>query len=105
MARRHGLSPEQLFGWRRQLRAEAGSSEAGRDRNYKPEHLTNSRQIARRKLTINATLVNSNPDLLTKNRTVQNGRERLMSFRVFGKSRLYPIEMSAMGPTRYYDKK
>ena len=28
VARRHGLSPQQLFGWRRQLR-EAGSSEAG----------------------------------------------------------------------------
>ena len=27
VARRHGLSPQQLFGWRRQLR-EAGSSEA-----------------------------------------------------------------------------
>ena len=31
VARRHGLSPQQLFGWRRQLReSEAGSSEADR---------------------------------------------------------------------------
>jgi transposase len=30
VARRHGLSPQQLFGWRRQLReSEAGRSEAG----------------------------------------------------------------------------
>jgi transposase len=30
VARRHGLSPQQLFGWRRRLRdAEAGSAEAG----------------------------------------------------------------------------
>ena len=31
VARRHGLSPQQLFGWRRQLRvSEAGRSEADR---------------------------------------------------------------------------
>ena len=28
VARRHGLSPQQLFGWRRQLRSETGDSEA-----------------------------------------------------------------------------
>lgn len=28
VARRHGLSPQQLFGWRRQLREAAGGSEA-----------------------------------------------------------------------------
>jgi hypothetical protein len=48
---------------------------------------------------MNVTPVNS------KGRAVQNGDERLMSSRVFVKPRLYPVEMSAMGPTRYYDKK
>lgn len=30
VARRHGLSPQQLFGWRRRLRDEAASTESGR---------------------------------------------------------------------------
>ena len=36
VARRHGLSPQQLFGWRRQLREVAGASSEVRDVRFVP---------------------------------------------------------------------
>ena len=34
VARRHGMSPQQLFGWRRQVRAEPAASAGGRRRRH-----------------------------------------------------------------------